>query len=97
MQLLIRAILVARSLNLEGKVVGVTTAIYSNTGTFSGIGFAIPSNTVQKGPQIISKGVYRHSFIGFTGVDITPDMEKQLGLNESKGVIVVSITQGSPV
>ncbi len=84
-------------LNLDGKVVGVTTAIYSNTGTFSGIGFAIPSNTVQKiVPQIISQGVYSHSFIGFTGADITPDMAKQLGLNESKGVIVVSLTRGSP-
>jgi S1-C subfamily serine protease len=84
-------------LNLDGKVVGVTTAIYSNTGTFSGIGFAIPSNTVQKiVPQIISQGVFSHSFIGFTGADITPDMAKQLGLNESKGVIVVSLTRGSP-
>ena len=47
-------------------------------------------------PRIISQGVYSHSFIGFTGADISPDMAKQLGLNESKGVIVVSLTRGSP-
>ena len=34
-------------LNMAGKVIGVTTAIFPNTGTFSGIGFAIPSNNVQ--------------------------------------------------
>lgn len=84
-------------LNLYGEVIGVTTAIASNTGTFSGIGFAIPSNTVQKIiPQLILHGSYQHAWLGIAGTDITPGIENVMGLNETKGVIVESVTPGSP-
>jgi S1-C subfamily serine protease len=84
-------------LDLYGEVIGVTTAIASNTGTFSGIGFAIPSKTVQKIiPQLILHGSYQHAWLGIAGSDVTPDIAKAMRLNETKGVIVESVTPGSP-
>ena len=84
-------------LNLYGEVIGVTTAIKSNTGTFSGIGFAIPSKTVQKIiPQLILRGSYEHAWLGIAGTNIIPDTAKAMGLNETKGVIVESVTPDSP-
>jgi S1-C subfamily serine protease len=84
-------------LDSTGKVVGMTTAILSDTGSFSGIGFAIPSNTIHKIiPELIAHGNYNHPFLGISGSSITPDIAKELGLNEAKGVVVASVTYGSP-
>ena len=84
-------------LNLAGQVIGVTTAIFSNTGTFSGIGFAIPSNNVQTiVPQLIAHGNYKHPWLGIVGTDITPDVAKEIGLKQARGVLVVSVTAASP-
>ena len=84
-------------LDSTGKVVGMTTAILSDTGSFSGVGFAIPSNTIHKIiPELIAHGNYNHPFLGISGVSITPDIANELGLNEAKGVVVASVTYGSP-
>ena len=84
-------------LDLNGNVVGITTAILSDTGGFSGVGFAIPSNTIHKIiPELIAHGNYEHPFLGISGVSITPDIAKELGLNGAKGVIVTSVTYGGP-
>ena len=84
-------------LDSTGKVVGMTTAILSDTGSFSGIGFAIPSNTIHKIiPELIAHGNYNHPFLGISGASITPDIANELGLNEAKGVVVASVTYGSP-
>jgi S1-C subfamily serine protease len=84
-------------LDLNGDVIGMTTAILSDTGSFSGVGFAIPSNIIHKIiPELIAYGSYKHPFLGISGVSITPDIAKELGLNGAKGVIVASVTYGSP-
>ena len=84
-------------LDSTGKVVGMTTAILSDTGSFSGIGFAIPSNTIHKIiPELIAHGNYNHPFLGISGASITPEIANELGLNEAKGVVVASVTYGSP-
>ncbi|HEU4822105.1 MAG TPA: trypsin-like peptidase domain-containing protein [Nitrososphaeraceae archaeon] len=84
-------------LDLNGNVVGMTTAILSDTGSFSGVGFAIPSDTIHKIiPELIAHGNYEHPFLGISGVSITPDIAKELGLNGAKGVIVASVTYGGP-
>ncbi len=84
-------------LNFRGEVVGVTTAIYSNTGTFSGVGFAIPSNTIQRiVPRLITHGDFQHPWLGIGGMDITPSIAKMLGLRDARGVIILSIAPGSP-
>src|SRR6187200_2697624 len=72
-------------LNLKGEVIGINSAIYSNTGVNAGIGFAVPSNTVKKVVQsIISSGKYLHPYLGVVGMDITPQLAKFFGLKESK-------------
>lgn len=84
-------------LNLKGEVIGINSAIYSNTGVNAGIGFAVPSNTVKKVVQsIISSGKYLHPYLGVVGIDITPQLAKIFGLNESKGFLITDITPDSP-
>jgi S1-C subfamily serine protease len=84
-------------LNLKGEVIGINSAIYSNTGVYAGIGFAVPSNTVKKVVQsIISSGKYLHPYLGVVGMDITPQLANIFGLKESKGFLITDITAGSP-
>src|SRR5678809_630589 len=52
-------------IDTQGRVVGINTAIFSNTGVYSGVGFAIPSNTISKVvTSLIQTGSYRHPYIG---------------------------------
>jgi S1-C subfamily serine protease len=86
-------------LNRQGKVVGMNTAIFSTTGAYSGIGFAVPSNIIKKiVPSLIATGSYQHPWLGVFGVDITPDIAKALGLdlNQAKGFLVMNVDEGSP-
>jgi S1-C subfamily serine protease len=84
-------------LNLKGEVVGMNTAIFSSTGEFAGIGFAIPSNTIIKVvPSLISSGSYTHPWIGIAGTDITPEIAHALGLKEATGFLVTDVTANSP-
>jgi S1-C subfamily serine protease len=85
-------------LDVEGNVIGVNSAITSQTGEFAGIGFAIPSNTVARiVPYLIKDGKYDHPWLGIAGVNLTPNLAQQLGLpRDSKGVVIASVTPGSP-
>ncbi|MGB7696317.1 MAG: trypsin-like peptidase domain-containing protein [Nitrososphaeraceae archaeon] len=84
-------------IDTQGRVIGINTAIFSNTGVYSGVGFAIPSNTISKVAQsLIQTGSYRHPYIGIIGLSLTPDLAKQIGLIQTKGFLVTSITKGSP-
>ena len=84
-------------LNMSGKVIGITTAIYSHDGDFSGVGFAVPANTVNKIiPSLISDGTYKHPWIGITSQNITPDLAEVLGLEESKGIMIMSVVKDGP-
>jgi S1-C subfamily serine protease len=84
-------------LDLRGEVIGMNTAIFSSTGESAGVGFAIPSNTLQKVvPSLISSGLYQHPWLGISGTDVTPDIAEALGFNQSRGFLVTDITSGSP-
>jgi S1-C subfamily serine protease len=84
-------------LNMKNEVIGINSAIYSNTGSNAGIGFAIPSSTIKKVVQsIITTGEYQHPYLGVTGVDITPQLAKIFGLIDAKGFLITDITPGSP-
>ncbi len=85
-------------LNLQGYVIGINTAIQSTTGEFSGIGFAVPSNTIKRiVPSLINTGNYEHPWLGVSGANLTPDITKQLGLPKNyKGVFVTTIVEGGP-
>jgi len=60
-------------LDIEGRVVGVNSAIISPSGANAGIGFAIPAHTVQRVvPELIERGYYRHPWLGIEAFDLTP-------------------------
>ena len=84
-------------LNMRGEMVGINTAIQSATGEFTGVGFAIPSQTVAKiVPTLIVDGEYDHPWIGISGRDIDPDMAKVLKLKDAIGFLVITVVKDSP-
>ena len=84
-------------LNMRGEVVGINTAIFSNTGSYSGVGFAIPSNMIKKVvTSLITTGSYTHPYIGITGLDITPEIAEAMGLQEARGFLVTDVTAEGP-
>jgi serine protease Do len=84
-------------LNLKGEVIGINTAIFSTTGAYSGVGFAIPSNMIKKVvSSLIATGSYTHPYIGITGIDVTPDIAKAMGLQEARGFLVTDVTAEGP-
>ena len=84
-------------LNMYGEVIGINTAILSATGEFTGVGFAVPSDTASKViPSLIDSGKYDHPWIGITSRDVDPDLAKILGLQDAKGVMIITIVSDSP-
>jgi S1-C subfamily serine protease len=80
----------------------MNTAILSGTDTFSGIGFAIPSNSITKiVPSLIETGYYTHPYLGLSGATLTSDLAKNLTglpstLTNLKGISVDTITKNGP-
>jgi S1-C subfamily serine protease len=85
-------------LNMQGEVIGMNTAILSGTNTFSGIGFAIPSNTITKIiPTLIEQGYYLHPYLGFTSGTLTSDLAENASLPANlEGAYVNTIIKNSP-
>lgn len=85
-------------LDLEGHLIGVPTAIESQSGQSSGIGFAVPSEIVQRvAPVLIGKGVVQHPYIGISGTTLTPELATAMGLPETqRGVLVATVADNSP-
>ncbi|MFQ5998718.1 MAG: S1C family serine protease [Candidatus Bathyarchaeia archaeon] len=84
-------------LNGAGEVVGITTAIASRTGGFSGVGFAIPSNTVTREiPVLIAEGSYTHPFLGIRAMNIRPEISSEMNLLSTKGLLIVELSPGGP-
>ena len=83
--------------NLEGQVVGVNTAIITSTGTFAGVGFAIPSDTITREiDDLIEDGAYKHPWVGVAGVDVNIAIAQYIGLEKPQGVLIVEVVSGSP-
>lgn len=81
-------------LNLQGKVVGINTAVNASA---QGIGFAIPSNTAQGVLQeMISTGKVVHPWLGVVVGSITDDLAAALGVKQDSGIIVRQVVSGSP-
>ena len=84
-------------LNMRGEVIGINTAIFSSTGVYSGVGFAIPSYLIQKVvPSIITTGEYQHPYLGVSGTDIDSDIAEIMNLKNTTGFLVIQVTSGSP-
>ncbi|MFZ0510098.1 MAG: trypsin-like peptidase domain-containing protein [Candidatus Nitrosopolaris sp.] len=85
-------------LDIQGKMVGMNTAILSSTDTFSGIGFAIPSDTITKiVPALIEKGYYPHPYLGLKDGTLTSDLAENAGIPvDLKGAYVDTLTKDGP-
>ena len=83
--------------DLDGNVIGMNTAIVSQTGGYMGIGFAIPSNVLSNiKQQIIDKGTVTRGFLGVSLQPIDSDLAEAFGLNQAQGALVVDVVEGSP-
>ena len=83
--------------NMKGEVLGINSAIFSTTGEFAGIGFAVPSNTITKiVPSLIETGTFQHPWLGVSGTNMTSEKAEELGLEEPRGFLVVDVITGSP-
>ncbi len=81
----------------SGELVGINTAIYSTSGGYMGIGFAIPSDMA----KVVMENIIKHGRVirGWLGVsiqDLTPDLAKSLGIRETAGALVSNVETGSP-
>jgi len=83
-------------LDLTGRVVGIT-----NAGTGYGFNFAVPSNIVRRvASSLIEKGYYRHPFVGFSGVELSPETIKDLKITNldpfQTGLLIWEVVSGTP-
>ena len=84
-------------LNLRGEVVGINTAIFSQSGGNIGIGFAIPTNSVKDLlPQLKDKGRVVRGYLGTTVQKITPEIAESLSLKQTTGALVADVVKGGP-
>jgi S1-C subfamily serine protease len=84
-------------LNIQGEVVGINSAIFSTTGGFAGVGFAVPSNTIAKiAPILVERGTFQHPWLGVSGIDMTPEIAEAMGLGEPRGFLVIEAAPGGP-
>lgn len=84
-------------LNARGEVIGVNTAISSESGRFDGVGYAVPANVVGRvAPTLITEGRYTHSWIGISMVPVDTLLARRFDLAVSQGVLVTGVQPGSP-
>ncbi len=83
--------------NARGELVGINTFIISNSGSFAGAGFAIPSQIAQSiSQQIIEHGAVHHGYLGISLNDVTPQNASFFNLPDASGAIVSQVVPASP-
>jgi serine protease Do len=83
--------------NVKGELIGVNTAIFSRSGGYQGIGFAVPSNMARLVMnQLIDKGKVTRGWLGVTIQELTPELSQKFGLKSEKGALVGDVAKGSP-
>jgi serine protease Do len=83
--------------NVRGELVGINTAIFSQSGGNMGIGFAVPSNMAQSiMGQLVQTGKVVRGWLGVSIQELTPELASQFGITETKGVLVSDVMEDSP-
>ncbi|MBW1999948.1 MAG: DegQ family serine endoprotease [Deltaproteobacteria bacterium] len=83
-------------LNTAGEVIGINTAIFSQSGGSIGIGFAIPINMAKDLLPQLKKGKVVRGWLGVLIQAVTPELKEKLGLEREGGALVADITKGGP-
>jgi serine protease Do len=83
--------------DIKGEVVGINTAIYSESGGNQGIGFAIPANVVKRAiKNFVEKGRVVRGYLGVSVQPVTKEIAEQFKLDSETGALVTDVTRGSP-
>jgi serine protease Do len=83
--------------NMAGEVVGINTAIFSQSGGNIGIGFAIPVNLVKNlVPELETKGTVTRGWLGVSVQPVTPDLARSFGLDKERGALVGDVVAQGP-
>jgi Do/DeqQ family serine protease len=83
--------------DLQGRIIGINTAIVAPSGGNVGIGFAVPINMArQVMEQLISGGEIKRGHIGVAIQDLTPDIAQALGTTQTQGAVIARVEGGSP-
>ncbi len=83
--------------NLDAEVVGINTAIFSRSGGYMGVGFAIPINLAREiADQLIDKGEVTRGYLGIVIQPLTADLAKSFGVEQVKGILVSQVSDDSP-
>jgi len=83
--------------NENGELVGINAAIFSTSGGYQGIGFAVPSNMAKSVmDSLIKTGKVVRGWLGVTVQPITPDLAKQFNLKEDNGALIGDVSEGGP-
>ena len=84
-------------LTLDGKVIGVNSAIATESGGFEGIGFSIPSKmAVHVANALIAYGKVQRGWLGVSIQEVTPDLAKSFGLPTPKGALIGDVMKDGP-
>ena len=83
--------------NAHGELVGINASIITNSGSFAGLGFAIPSQMVRAtAEELIKSGVVHHGYLGISMNDVTPANASFFNLKDATGAIVAQVSPDSP-
>lgn len=84
-------------INLEGEAIGINTAIFSQSGGYMGIGFAIPINMARGiSEQLIKSGKVTRGYLGVVIQDVTPELAQSFGLDKAQGALISEVTDDTP-
>nr|ART36194.1 B473 [uncultured bacterium] len=83
-------------IGMDGRLVGINTAIYSRSGGSNGIGFAIPANMVRQFIAGAKTGKIARPWLGMAGQPVTSEIARASGLDRPVGVVINEVTRGSP-
>ena len=83
-------------MNINGEVIGINSAIFSQTGGSVGIGFAIPINMAKDILPMLKTGKISRGYLGVNVQNIDPDFKEKLNLKDENGALVISVSTGGP-
>jgi serine protease Do len=83
--------------NLDGAVVGMNTAIFSRSGGYMGVGFAIPINLANAiANQLIEQGEVTRGYLGIVIQPLTADLAESFGMKKGEGILIAQVSDGTP-